>query len=113
MTKKYLRLLSFAVQGIYNILCILDVILCLIYKYNFDTTLGSKCAYWALDLTGILFLLPVLPIGIIINILAIPTKQTETTNRNCWIIWTIISPCLYLLFYFSAVCVFVATTGGI
>jgi len=113
MTKKYLRLSSFAVQGIYSILCILDVIICLIYKQNFDTALGSKCAYWALDLTGILIMLPALPIGIILNILAMPPKQIETTNRKRWIIWMIISPCLYLLFFFFAVCVFVATTGGV
>lgn len=111
MPKKYMKISSFILQGIYSAFCVLDMIICFVYKYNFDNALGTKCASLALDLTGILFLLPALPIGIILNILAMPPKQTE--GRKRWIIWTIISPCLYLIVYFTAVCVFIAITGGV
>lgn len=113
MLKKYLRLLSFILQSTYSAFCILDIIICLIYNYSFGTAFGSKCAHWALHLTGIIFLVPALPIGILLNILAMPPRQTETTYRKNWIIWTIISSCLYFILCFAAVCIFVVTTGGV
>ena len=111
--KKYLKISSFILQGVYSAFCVLDIILCFIYYYNFDTSFGRECAHLALDLSCILFFIPAMPIGIILNILAMPPKQLEQTERKRWIIWMIISPGIYLVVYFVAVCIFVATTGGV
>lgn len=113
MRKKYLKISSFILQGIYSAFCIFDIIICLIYYYNFDTYLGRKCAYFALDLTGILFLIPAMPVGIILNLLAMPPTQPDKAERKRWMIWTIISPGIYLTFYVATVCIFIAVTGGV
>jgi len=111
--KRYLKISSFILQGIYSAFCVLDIILCFIYHYNFNTSFGGECAHLALDISCILFFIPAMPIGILLNILAMPSKQSEQTERKRWIIWTIISPGIYLIFYLSAVCIFVAITGGV
>ena len=111
--KRYFRISSFILQCLYSVFCVLDIIICLVYYHSFDTVLGDNCAQLALRLTGILFFVPVMPVGIILNILAIPPRQPEGKDRKRWITWTILSPVLYLLFYFLVICVFVATTGGV
>ena len=113
MKKKHLKMASFILQSIYCMGCIFDMILCLTYRNSFGTFFATQCAHWALKLTGILFFVPAMPISFILNILAQPPKQSERTERRRWLIWTIISPVIYLVFFISAVCVFVATTGGI
>lgn len=101
---------SFILQSIYCAACIFDIILCLIYYNRFETAFGRQCADWALGLTGILFFVPAMPISFILNILA---KPPERAGRVRWLIGTILSPVIYLVFYFAAVCVFIAATGGI
>ncbi|MBR2132846.1 MAG: hypothetical protein IJ955_10015 [Oscillospiraceae bacterium] len=113
MKKKYWKHLSFILQGIYCAACICDMILCLTYRQNFDTVLGHTCADWAFNLTGILFFVPAMPIGIVLNLLAMPPRQSQSTQRKRWLIWSVISPMIYLICCISAICVFVATTGGV
>lgn len=111
--KRYLKISSFILQGIYSAFCVLDIVLCLTYQHYFDTSMGRKCAYWALDLTSILFFVPIIPISLVINILAMPLRQLEPIGRKRWLIWTIISSVVYMIFYIITICVFVATTGGV
>lgn len=113
MNKKVFKVLSFTLQGIYVAFCILDIILCFVYRYNFDTSFGSKCAYFVLELTCILAIVPAMPLGILLNVLAMPEKQLENEGRIRWIIWTICSPILYILFCLGAMITMVVTTGGV
>lgn len=113
MQKKYMKKASLILQGVYCAACVLDIILCLVYQNNVETLLGLKCADWALSLTIILFFAPAMPISFILNILAMPPKQSERAERGRWLIWTIISPIIYLIFCISVICIFVVTTGGI
>ena len=113
MNRKYLKMMSLTLQGIYSAFCILDIVICIVYHYNFNTLWGRECAYFALKLTGVLFLVPAMPLGVIFNILALPKKQSERAGRRRWLIWTICSPFIYMLFFFAAVCTLIATTGGV
>ncbi|MBQ8638043.1 MAG: hypothetical protein IJ468_02615 [Lachnospiraceae bacterium] len=110
--KKKLRISSFVLQGIYTVFCILDIMICLLYYFNFDHSLGRQCADFVLDLTGNLFLIA-MPVGILLNLLARPPKQPDKTPRRRWILWTIISSCIYLIFGLAALLIFVVTTGGV
>lgn len=112
MKKKHIKIASFIIQSVYCAACIFDVVLCLVYRSNFETSLGSDCARWALDLTGALFFVPAMPVSLILNILAMPSGQAEQMRKR-WQVWTLFSPVVYALFYFVAVCIFIATTGGI
>ena len=108
MNKQRFKTASFILLIAYAAFCFFDITICLIYRMNFDSAFGHKCAYLALYLTGALFLVPAMPIGLALNILAMPE-----TNRKCWLIWTIVSPAVYLACFFVTLIVFVATTGGV
>jgi len=112
MHKKF-ETASLILQGLYSGLCIINIILCLIYRSHFDNTVGNTCAHLAFDLMGILVLCPAMPIGIILNICALRKRQTENIPHKNWLCWMILSPFLYILFCVIAGTVLVLTTGGI
>ena len=113
MKKKHWKKISWILHSLYGIVCVFEIILCVLYRNNFDTSFGAACADLVLKLNGILFFVPALPIGFILNLLAMPPQQSEPKERRRWLIWTIASPAVCLMIYFIAVCILVVTTGGI
>lgn len=112
MNKRIKKTISFTLQGLYSIMCMANVLLCILYRFNFDTSFGSKCAYFALDVMGIsaLILIPVILISLILNILAMPRKEVKEKGRFCWIVC---SPCLYIISFIVSGTFLVVMTGGV
>ena len=113
MKNKKLEISSFAVQCTYGILCLTDIILCLVYRSNYDRSYGRTLAYFVLDYTGILFVLPAMPVGVILNLCALRKRRLDGRSCKGWLIWTILSPVVYIVCFLAAEIVFVATTGGV
>lgn len=104
------------IQGIYSIICLLEVSLCLIYQ-SID-----KAAIYAdiLSFFMLLLILPtasiliVLPTNLIHNIQLVIAKYKEKAPRCIfWLIWTFLSPILYCACFWIAGGLFVAVTGGV
>lgn len=115
MNKRILKTISFTLQGLYSVACIVNVLLCILYRFNFDTSFGRKYAYFALDVTGILtlILIPVILISLILNILAMPEKEKKKKERFYWFFWIICSPCVYIISFIVSATLLVAMTGGV
>ena len=113
MKNKKLEISSLVVQIIYGILCLIDIVLCLVYRSSYDSSIGRTLAYFVLDFTCVLFVLPAMPIGIILNICTLRKRRSNGVPRKGWMIWTILSPVVYIVCFFAAIMVFVATTGGV
>ncbi len=107
-----MKKLSFLLQGSYSALCLLDIAICLVYQATYHTEIGNLCAAVALPLTCILFFAPAMPLSLILNIRAV-FRQNKQAKHTFWMIWTIVSPILYIVFFLCTVCVFVGITGGI
>ena len=109
-----MRLVNLLVQGIYSLICLLEVILCIVYQI-----MG------AVKGDGLLFLmlLPVLPMGAILIIfpmslicnirLVISDFKEKSHYRVFWLIWTFLSPILYITCFWFAAGLFVGVTGGV
>ena len=115
MKNKSLEISSLIIQSIYGILCLVDIVLCLIFQNNYGSSIERTLtyAYFVLDFTCVLFVLPAMPIGIILNICALRKRRLEGIDHKSWLIWTILSPAIYVVCFLAAVIVFVATTGGV
>ena len=113
MKNKSLEISSLIVQSIYGILCLIDIVLCLVYRSNYDSSIGHTLAYFVLDFTGVLFVLPALLIGMILNFCALRKRRLEGMPRKAWMIWTILSPAVYIVCFLAALMVFIGTTGGV
>ena len=111
---KKLALSSIIIQGVYCVACLLNIVICLVYKSAYTTEIGRLCADIALPLTGILSIIPAMPISFIFNLCAKPRKESNTPRCNrLWITWTVLSPILYIVIWVTMVCVFVYATGGV
>ena len=113
MKGKKLEVFSLIVQIIYSILCLIDIVLCFVIRSNYDNSIGRTFAYFVLDYTGVLFVLPAMQIGLILNICTLRKRRLEGIPRKGWLIWTILSPMVYIVCFLAALMVFVATTGGV
>ena len=113
MRNKKLEISSLTLQSIYGILCIIDIVLCLVYQSNYDSSMGRTLAYFLFDFTGLLFFLPAMPIGIILNICTLRKRLLAGIPRTGWLVYTILSPFIYIGCFLVTVIVFVVTTGGI
>lgn len=104
MNKRISRIISLIVQGVFSLVCISDVILCTIYRQSFDTDIGRRCAYIALDLTGYIFLFFViaLPISLLLNIIALYHNDEPQKKRRRWKFWVVLSPVFYILFWITS-----------
>ena len=113
MKNRKLEIASLIVQCVYGILCLTDILVCLIYHNNYDSSYGYTLAYFALHFTCILGILPAMPIGILLNVCAHKKRKIECMPRKGWIIWSIVSPIIYIVFFLAALSCFVSTTGGV
>ena len=113
MKNKRIEISSLIVQCIYGILCLIDIILCLVYRGNYGSSYGRTLAYFVLDYTCVLFFLPAMPVGIILNLCALSKRRLEGQSRKGWLAWTILSPVVFIACFLAAEMVFVATTGGV
>ena len=115
MIRRISGCLSLVLQGVFSLACILEVILCMIYRNNYKTDFGRSCAYIALDLTGyiLLFLVIALPLSFVLNVIAL--YHNEQLQKKCcfWKLWIVISLVLFVLFWIISVVVFVNSTGGV
>ena len=113
MENRKLEVFSLVLQGIYCVLCVTDIILCFVYRSNYSTPIGHALACFVLNFTGALFLIPAMPIGMLLNILALRKRELKGISRKKWIIWTIFSPVIYVVCCMVTCIIFVATTGGV
>ncbi len=113
--QKRLKLVSFITQGVYSFLCVLNIIIGILYFYNFDTAFGKKCSDVVLALSSVLFLelIPFVLISLICYLFARPDKQAEKKERVVRIAWMIASPCLYFVCFFISIVVAIMLTGGV
>lgn len=108
--EKRLKIASFVIQGLYSLVCVADILLCLLYRVHWDTASGRMLADIAMHLTCCLTLLPVLPALLALNIcLAVRNKK----HRGRWIAWTVLSAMLCVASFIAAVVMFVSSTGGV
>lgn len=112
LTKKKLILISAVIQGIFSVACLFNIVICLIYQSVYNTEMGRLLAEIALHLPFILFIIPAMPVSIVLNICAKP-KQENKTLRVRWLTWTVLSPILYVVIYFIMLGVFISSTGGV
>ena len=113
--QKRLKLVSFITQGVYSFLCVLNIIIGILYFYNFDTAFGKTCSDVVLALSSVLFLelIPFVLISVISYLFARPDKKAEKKERVAWITWMIASPCLYFICFFISIVVAIMLTGGV
>lgn len=80
--------------------CIFDVILCMIYRKSFDTDIGRKCAYIALDLTGIILLFLLLPCQqALFSTLSHSTKMMNRRRNADFGNFGLFSPPFFMLYF--------------
>ena len=115
MNKRIPRITSLIFQGAFSLVCILNIILCTIYRQNFDTDFGRRCAFIALDLTFILFLflLIALPTSLLLNIIARFPNDEPQKKRRLWKLWTVLSPAFYVILWLVSLGIFISYTGGV
>ncbi len=113
MKNKKIEIPSLIVQCMYGILCLIDIILCLVYRGNYDSSYGRTLAYFVLDYTCVLFFLPAMPAGAILNLCALRKRRLEGQPYKGWLVWTILSPVVFIVCFLAAEMVFIATTGGV
>ena len=54
--EKRLKIASFVIQGLYSLVCVADILLCLLYRVHWDTVWGGMLADIAMHLTCCFFL---------------------------------------------------------
>lgn len=113
MKSRKTEIASIVLQSLYCVFCIIDIVFCIIYRRNYDNSVGNICASFALDLTVILFLVPAMPICIALNISALNKRRAEGTAHRGWLAWTIISPIIYIVCCLISVGVLISMTGGV
>ena len=105
--------ISAIVQGVYSIVCLINVVLCLVYANAYHTESGRFCAELSLHLTFLLFIIPAMPISTALNIGTMPSKKADPTRYTRRLLWTILSPILYVVTWLITLCVWMSTTGGV
>lgn len=113
MRHKKLEISALAVQLVYGVLCLLDMVLCFVYLRHYDSSFGACLAYFLLDFTCILFFLPAMPVGFVLNLCVLRKRRLADIPRGGWIIYTILSPIVYILCFLPALAAFMASTGGV
>ena len=103
------------IQGTYSIICILEVILCLIYQSIDKVVYGDVFLRLMMSLIlPIASVLIALPTSLIHNILMVISNYKEKSPRRILgLIWTFLSPILYFACFSFAVVLFVTITGGV
>jgi len=113
MKNKKIEILSLTAQCIYGILCLIDIILCLVYRANYNSSYGRTLAHFVLNYTCVLFFLPAMPVGVMLNLCALRKRRLDGHPRKGWFAWTILSPIVFIVCFLAALMVFVTTTGGV
>jgi len=104
---------SLILQIVYGVLCLADILLCLVFHSNYDSAIGSTAAQFCLWFTGVLFVFPFLPVGCILNVQILHKRRMANVPRKGWMVYAFLSPILYVVCFIAATCVFIATTGGV
>ena len=96
LNKRCLRGISLLLHGCYGMAC---AVLVLCWKTRLVT--GDIIdIHFTLDLWYQLFmsLVPLLTLGIVLNILAMPPKKSGKHGKVGWTLWTILAPILLVIF---------------
>ena len=113
MINKRLRTISVVIQILYTVACLTDIVICLLYLGSYDTAFGRACADLALDFTCALFLIPALPVSLVLNICARSENKEEHPRVDRWLLWTVLSPVAYVASFVIALGIFISITGGV
>ena len=96
LNRRCLRGISFLLHGCYGVAC---AVLVLCWKTRLVT--GDVIdIHFTLDLWYQMFmsLVPLLILGFILNILAMPSKKSGEHGKGVWTLWTILAPILLVVF---------------
>lgn len=114
MKKNLLKTHHFMIQAIYSAVCLVDVVICLLYR-NLDNAFVDDVLLFAM----LLLLLPVVsavivvPVSIVHNIQqVILSYKGKLPRRHFQLMWTIFSPILYVACFSVTAYLFVSITGG-
>lgn len=113
--KKITHNASLSLQLIYTLVCFLNILNSFALKFTFGTS--------AEPLFGVLFtiLTPALvgvwialPLSLVFNVRKTLSSRREGSRRwVLWLIWTVVSPILYIVFFVLAAVTLVDVTGGV
>ena len=113
MKKKRMRLISIMIQCVYSAFCLFHILLCLIYRVTYDTDAGRLCLEVTLHMIFVLFMVPAMPVSMLLNIGARTVKNEQDPHRGRWLLWTVFSPVLYAVIWIIALGTWIWATGGI
>ncbi len=120
MTKKILSISSWAVHGLYLLLCLAELAICALYTayYPINFELARSLAGIALYGFGFVSIAPFIPIGFGLNagllIAHIIGKKERKTSKIVWqSIRTALCPVLCLGLWMITCIAFVEATGGV
>lgn len=113
-SKKAFNITSIVAHSLYFTWCIAGIVICILYRCNYDSNFGTKCAYLALDVCGwaIIFLILVIPFLLIMNISSVRYAEGKK-ERVIWIVISVVSPFVIALSGITTGLVLVGTTGGV
>lgn len=112
MKNKKLEIAALIPPVLYGLLCLGQIVFCLVQPWASGGAEGVRLAYVASDMFGFLTIIPALPIGSVLNVFVIEKKRSVGMPYQRWLLWAILSPLCYIVLWAAACVVFVATTGA-
>ena len=94
MKRKYLRMVSVLLHAMYMIMCAATIL--------FALSPDERGGHFFLQTwyISVMVLLPLLLIGLLLNICAMPRKKSGEGGRTLWLSWTIVCPILMCVICF-------------
>ena len=110
MKNKLLKIISFGFQGLYTLACVVMMILSGVFHNSLGTDIALELLDVLLDMSAWLLVIPAMPVGLLLNILAFPRGHAKEKTVK-WLIWTLVSPILYIAAYLIALSAFLSAAG--
>ena len=116
MLNKLPKIISFVLQGSYSAVSLFFVLVCLVFQ-SMESIKMINLFLLIMELTLLLLIFlffTLLPLSFVINTHnAISSFRDKSRWRIFWIVWTLISPIIYFVFFALSGGTFVGVTGGV
>ena len=112
MKYKKLERASWILQGVYSALCLVSIALNLLCRYD-QSWIDRPMLDFLMGLTCLSCLLPAMPIGVALNIYAARERDASGAPMRGSLIWSILSPILYIICSLAVIVAFASCTGGV